>query len=164
MSGDSDPVSAQEESPMRIEFYGLEFETPQVTFHLWSPWRAAALEHRLFESVGKLPRLEIDEAPDEWRIVITDPKTWRAALQVMSRVLKGWQEEADPGRERRSWRWLLEGDTDDAGYDHTGEPVTLWALLCVSVDRGGIGEPEKGEDIDLEGFGLRIWGESGQQE
>jgi hypothetical protein len=32
------------------------------------------------------------------------------------------------------------------------------------LDRGGVGEPEKGEDIDLEGFGLRIWGESGEQE
>ncbi len=33
---------------MRIDFYGLVFETPRVTFYLWSPWRAAALEHRLF--------------------------------------------------------------------------------------------------------------------
>jgi hypothetical protein len=164
MSGGSEAESAQEESPMRIEFYGLAFETPEVTFHLWSPWRAAALEHRLFEAVGKLPRVEVEEAPDEWRIVIADPKTWRAALLVMSRVLKGWQEDAEPGSERRSWRWLLEGDTDDTGYDHTGEPVTLWGLLRVSVDRGGLGEPEKGEDIDLEGFGLRIWGESGPKE
>src|SRR5262245_13258235 len=26
---------------MRIAFHGLVFETPQVTVHLWSPWRCA---------------------------------------------------------------------------------------------------------------------------
>ena len=46
----------------------------------------------------------------------------------MCRVLKGWQEEADPGREKRTWRWLLEGDTDDSGYDHAGEPACLVGL------------------------------------
>jgi hypothetical protein len=81
-------------------------------------------------------------------------------LQTLARVLKGWQEEAEPGGERRTWRWLLEGDTDAYGYDHTGEPACLWGFLRVSVDRGGPGEPDKGEDIDLEGFGLRIWGSS----
>src|SRR5581483_4566762 len=36
---------------MQVDFYGLAFETPQVTVHLWSPWRAAELEHRLFNAV-----------------------------------------------------------------------------------------------------------------
>ena len=72
----------------------------------------------------------------------------------------GWQEEADPASERRSWRWLLEGDTDADGYDHANEAVSLWALLRVSLDRGGPGEEEKSEDIDLEGFGIRIWGDT----
>ena len=40
---------------MRVDLYGLHFETPYVTFYLWSPWRAAALEHRLFESLTGLP-------------------------------------------------------------------------------------------------------------
>jgi len=31
-------------------------------------------------------------------------------------------------------------------------------FLRVGLDRGGLGEPEKAEDIDLEGFGIRIWG------
>ena len=66
------------------------------------------------------------------------------------------QEDADPGGERRSWYWLLEGDTDSNGYDHTGEPTSLWGFLRVSLDRGGPGEPEKGEDLDLEGFGFQI--------
>ena len=144
---------------MRIDFYGLTFDTPLITFHLWSPWRAAALEHRLFEAIRALPRVESEQDADEWRALITDPKSWRAALQAAVRVLKGWQEEADPGSERRSWRWLLEADTDDSGYDHAGEPLTLWAFLRVSLDRGGPGEPDKGEDLDLQGFGLRIWGE-----
>ena len=146
---------------MRINFYGLAFETPGVTFYLWSPWRAAALEHRLFEVVQNLPRTQAETGPDERRLHVTDPKMFRQALQSVARVLKGWQEEADPGSERRTWRWLLEGDSDADGYDHTGEPACLWGFLRVSLDRGGPGEPEKGEDIDLEGFGMRIWGDTG---
>jgi hypothetical protein len=142
---------------MRINLYGLAFETPQVTFHLWSPWRASSLEHRLFEAIRKLPRTESEQTPDEWRIAVRDPKTWRAAVHAVARVLKGWQEEADPAGDRRSWRWLIEGDSDAHGYDHTGDPTSLWGILRVSLDRGSPGEPEKGEDIDLEGFGIRIW-------
>jgi hypothetical protein len=144
---------------MRVEFYGLHFETPQVTFHLWSPWRAAALEHRLFDAVRNLPRVHVDQWPDEVQAKISDPKTCRAAVQAVSRVLKGWQEEAEPGSEKRHWRWLIEGDTDAYGYDHTGEQASLWGVVRVSLERGGVGEPDKGEDIDLEGFGFRIWAE-----
>ncbi len=143
---------------MRIDFYGLTFETPCVTFYLWSPWRAAALEHRLFDAVHSLPQTETEEGPDERRLHITDPKNWRSAMQALARVLKGWQEEAEPGGERRTWRWLLEGDMDADGFDQAGEPAGLWGYLRVSIDRGGPGEPDKGEDIDLEGFSLRIWG------
>jgi hypothetical protein len=142
---------------MRIDLYGLVMETPQVSFHLWSPWRASALEHRLFEAVAKLPGTEKENQPDEWVVRVNDPKTWRAALQAMTRVLKGWQEEADPSGERRAWRWLLEGDTDLDGYDHYGEPAALWGLIRVGLDRGAPGEGEKAEDIDLEGFSLKIW-------
>jgi hypothetical protein len=141
---------------MQIDFFGLTFEALRVTFYLWSPWRAAALEHRLFEALRALPRVHVEDGPDERRLHVTDPKTWRAALQALSRVLKGWQEEADPGSEKRIWRWLLEGDTDADGYDHTGEPFALWGFLRVSLERGGLGEPDKGEDVDLEGFGLQI--------
>jgi hypothetical protein len=144
---------------MRVDFYGLVLETPRVSVYLWSPWRAAALEHRLFEAIRALPRVQLENGLDEVRLHIDDPKTCRAALQTAARVLKGWQEEADPGSERRSWRWMLEGDTDADGYDHTGEPVSLWAFLRLSLERGGPGEAEKGEDIDLEGFGLQVWGE-----
>jgi hypothetical protein len=145
---------------MRFDFYGLAFETPRVIFHLWSPWRASALEHRLFDALKLLPRAEMEEGPDEQRVSLTDPKTCRIALQALSRVLKGWQEDADAGSERRMWRWLVEGDTDDAGYDHNGEPASLWCFLRVGLERGGPGEPDKGEDVDLDGFGLEITGES----
>ena len=142
---------------MRVGFYGLVFETPRVTYYLWSPWRAAALEHRLLEAVQALPRTEVEEAPDEVRLHLSDPKTCKNSLQAVARVLKGWQEEADPGTERRGWRWLLESDTDADGYDHAGEPASLWGFLRLSLERGGPGEGDKGEDIDLQGFGLRIW-------
>jgi hypothetical protein len=145
---------------MRVEFYGLVFETPKVTFHLTTPWRGTALEHKLFDAIRNLPRVEAEEGSDEWRADVKDPKTWRAALQAVSRVMKGWQEDAGPGGERRAWRWLFEGDTDEHGYDYQGEPVSIWAFLRVSMDRGSPGEGEKFEDIDLEWFGLRIWPES----
>ena len=144
---------------MRFDFYGLAFEAPRVTFYLWSPWRAAALEHRLFDALRALPRVEVEDGADERRLNISDPKTWRSALQAVARVLKGWQEEAPPGSERRTWRWLLEADTDADGYDHTGAPAALWGFLRVGLDRGGVGESEKGEDLDLEGFGLQIHGD-----
>jgi hypothetical protein len=143
---------------MRINLYGLTLETPGVTFYLWSPWRAAALEHRLFEVISQLPKMQAEQAADERRIHVTDPKTLRNALGAMDRVLKGWQEEAELGGDRRTWHWLLEGDTDGDGFDHTGEPFTLWGFLRLTVDHGGPDEPEK-EHIDLEGFGFRIWGE-----
>jgi hypothetical protein len=149
---------------MRVDFCGMIMETPYVTFYLWSPWRAAALEHRLFDALRHLPHISTENGPDEQRLRVSDPKTWRAALQAVARVLKGWQEEADPGSERRSWRWLLEGDCDADGFDHAGEPSSLWGFLRASVERGGPGEPDKGEDIDLEGFGVRIWGEAGGQQ
>src|ERR1700694_3441049 len=145
---------------MRVDFYGLALETPCVTVTLRSPWRAMAVEHRLFESVKKLPGAEPGREDGDQCVHIKQPKTWRAAWQAIARVLKGWQEEADPGGERRSWRWLLEADTDADGYDHTGEETSLWGFLRVSVERGGPGEEEKGEDIDLEGFGLRIWADT----
>src|SRR5437870_1574389 len=141
----------QRSDSMRVDFYGLVLETPRVTCYLWSPWRASALEHRMFEVVRQLPGLAGEEDNDELGIHVADAKTWRTALLALVRVLKGWQEEADPGREKRAWRWLFEGDTDDAGYDHTGEPYSLWAFLRLSLDRGGPEEGDKGEDIDLNG-------------
>ena len=142
---------------MRIDFYGLVFETPRVTYYLWSPWRSSALEHRLFEAVVKLSGARPEQEADEWRLHVSDPKIFQGALQNVCRILKGWQEEADPGQERRAWRWLLEADTDDHGYDHGGEPAGMWAYIRLGLDRGGPGEGEKGEDVDLNGFGVRIW-------
>jgi hypothetical protein len=142
---------------MRIDFYGLVFETPRVTVYLWSPWRSSALEHRLFEAAVKLAGVRPEQEADEWRLEIKDAKVWQGILQAVCRILKGWQEEADPGQERRVWRWLLEADTDDHGYDHGGEPACMWAYLRLGLDRGGPAEAEKGEDVDLNGFGVRIW-------
>src|SRR5262245_60611634 len=133
---------------MRIDFYGLSFETPRVTVHLWSPWRSTALEHRLFEAIVAGLKQPPEKLPDEVQAHITDPRTWKHALQAVSRVLKGWQEDAEPGNgERRSWRWMLEGNTDAHGYDHNAEVASLWAFLRLGLDRGEPGEPDKGEDI-----------------
>ncbi|MFL5329796.1 MAG: hypothetical protein ACJ8C4_12865 [Gemmataceae bacterium] len=144
---------------MRIEFYGMIFETPRVSFYLWAPWRASHLEHKLFEAVHALPGAQSDQNNDEVGVHYDDPKSVRSAFHAVARVLKGWQEEAEMGTDKRSWRWLLDGDTNADGYDHNGEPFGLWGVIRVSVDRGGLGESEKGEDIDLEGFGVRFSGE-----
>jgi hypothetical protein len=143
---------------MKIELYGMTFDGPGVTYYLWSPWRCSALEHRLFDSIKALPTVQFEKAPDELRLHMTDPKVYRASVQMAERVLKGWQEEAsDSGTDRRSWRWMVEADADAHGYDHAGEKASLWAFLRLSVDRVNPGEGERGEDIDLNGFGFRVW-------
>lgn len=145
---------------MRVDLFGLTMEAPGVTFYLWSPWRCAALEHKLFDAIRNVPNASVEEVADEVRVHVTDQKGWKAATQNLSRVLKGWQEEAsDVGKdERRGWRWLLEADVDASGYDMQGEKASFWWYVRLSLDRGGPGDGEKGEDIDLNGFGVQVWG------
>jgi len=143
---------------MRIELYGMNFETPGTSFYLWTPWRAASLEVKLFEAVARLPGLQVEKIPEELRLDIGEPKLWRQAIQAVSRVMKGWQEEAEPGNEKRSWRWLIEADTDADGYDHYGEKACLWGFLRVAIDRSNPSDGEKAEDFDLDNFGFRIVG------
>lgn len=145
---------------MRVELHGLTFETPRVTFYLWTPWRASFLEHRLFEAICRAIDEEPESGPEELFAHIDDQRAWRSAHSAIVRVMKGWQEEAAAGSERRHWRWLIEADTDPHGYDSYGEAVSLWLFLQVGIERGGIGEGEKPETFDLEGFGIRIWGKS----
>ena len=149
---------------MRVDLFGLTMDAPGVTFYMWSPWRCSSLEHKMFDALKALPNVTLETAPDEVRLHITEHKAWRVAVQNLSRVLKGWQEEATDGAkdERRSWRWLLEADVDATGYDMTGEKASIWAYVRLSVDRGGPGEAEKGEDIDLNGFGVQVLGEKAE--
>ena len=147
---------------MRVELFGLTMDTPGVTVYLWSPWRCSAIEHRLFDAIKGIPGASLEPAADELRIHLTDAKAWKLAVQHVSRILKGWQEEAaDSGTDRRSWRWLLEADVDASGYDMNGEKASFWAYLRLSLDRGGPGDQEKGEDIDLNGFGVCVLGSQG---
>ena len=145
---------------MRVELFGLAMETPCVTFYLWSPWRCSFLEHKLFEALKAVPGATLEPGPDELKLNIVDAKAWKVSVQHISRVMKGWQEEAsDAGREeRRAWRWLLEADVDAAGFDMQGEKTSFWSYLRLSIDRGGPSDAEKGEDIDLNGFGVQVWG------
>lgn len=142
---------------MLIDFYGQRFEASKVICYLWSPWRASAIEHRLFNEVKQLPGVHLEQQHDEMRVNITDEKTLKQALLNMSRLLKGWQEEATgAGKERRSYRWLIEGDTDEHGYDHTGDVACIWIYLRAGIERGDFDEGEPTEWIDLQGFGLRV--------
>ena len=143
---------------MKVELYGLTVEADGVTFHLWSPWRCSELEHRLFEAVKSVPGAEFETAADELSVHIDDTKSWKQASTHMSRILKGWQEgSTEAGGDRRGWRWLIEADVDSNGYDMQGEKAVFWAYIRLSLDRGGLGESEKGEDIDLNGFGISMW-------
>ena len=87
---------------MKVDLFGLSMETPVVTFYLWSPWRCSALEHKLFESLRGIPGTNLEATADELRLQVTDQKVWKSAVQNLSRVLKGWQEEgSDVGKEER---------------------------------------------------------------
>jgi hypothetical protein len=144
---------------MRVELYGLAMDTPGVSFYLWSPWRCAALEHRLFDAITQVTGGVTEKSNDEARVDIADAKHWKSSLQALERVLKGWQEEGvDAGNEKRGWRWLLEGDVDVDGFDHKGEKSAFWLFVRLAIDRGGPNDGERGEDIDLNGFGVCIWG------
>jgi hypothetical protein len=104
------------------------------------------------------PRLHLETSPDELNVQIADVKIWKQALANMSRLLKGWQEEtASTGKERRVFRWLFEGDTDEHGYDHANDVACLWIYLRVGLDSGEVDQEEPPEWIDLSGFGLRFW-------
>src|SRR5207249_4630440 len=117
-----------------------------------------ALEHRLFNEVKQLPGVHLEQQHEELRVVMTDAKLWKQATLGMSRLLKGWQEEAtSAGKERRTFRWLFEGDTDEHGYDHNNETACLWLYLRLGLDRGDFDEGEPSEWIDLQSFGLRLW-------
>ena len=143
---------------MQLDFYGLRIEVSRVTAYLWTPWRASAIEHRLFNEVKTLPGVHLETTPEELRVQITDAKQFKQALANMSRLLKGWQEEAtSSGKERRLYRWLFEGDTDEHGYDHANEIACLWVYLRVGLDGGDMEADEPGEWIDMIGFGLRFW-------
>ncbi len=143
---------------MQIEVYGLKFEASRITCYLWTPWRAAALEHRLFNEVKQIPGVHLEQQADEMRVQIADVNAWKQALPRMSRLLKGWQEEAtSEGKERRLYRWLFEGDTDEHGYDHANDLACLWLYLRVGLERGDVEEGEPTEWIDLNCFGLRFW-------
>lgn len=144
---------------MRVELYGLVMETPQVTFHLFSPWRCSALEHRLFDAIKTVASVEVDNSSDELKIPVTSEESFRAANKNMVRVLKGWQEDAaDHGGDRRAWRWLIEADVDSSGYDMSGEQSSFWAFIRLLVERGGPGD-DKTEEVDLSGFSICIHGE-----
>ena len=145
---------------MKVDLFGLAMEAPGVTFYLWSPWRCSASNTSSSNRCAAFPARLLEATADELRIQITEQKAWKAAMQNLSRVLKGWQEEgSDVGKEeRRSWRWLIEADVDGAGYDMAGERASFWAYVRLSLERGGPGEAEKGEDLDLNGFGVEVWG------
>lgn len=145
---------------MQVNLMGLIFETPCVIIHLYSPWRATALENKLFESIRQIPGLQTEETQDDLLIQIRDLKIWKNVLENCVRILKGWQEDADLASERRFWCWLLEADVDADGYDHSAEPASIWVLIRAILERAEISpDVSKVEPVDLESFCIQIQGE-----
>ncbi|MSR32499.1 MAG: hypothetical protein EXR99_13450 [Gemmataceae bacterium] len=149
---------------MQAELMGLVFDTPAVVVRLWSPWRASAIEHRLFDQIRQIASGTVEEKPDELVLKIHETKEWNLAVGVCNRVMMGWEEEADHGTERRLWCWVLEGDVNMAGYDHFGEPASIWALVRVTLERPAI-DPALPpvEHFDLENFGVEFQGRHGKK-
>lgn len=73
---------------MLINLTGLIFETPCLVVHLYSPWRASALENKLFENIKQLPGVVLEQAQDELIISIRDINTWKLALAACVRSRK----------------------------------------------------------------------------
>ena len=152
---------------MLIDLYGIVMETPGVTISLNTPWRAMALEQRLFEAVVALKPDALEKTPDEWLWHLRAPQLWGKVLNAVARVMKGWQEEGQDvaGQpQQRAWRWLMEADTDMDGYDHAGDKASMWAFLRASIDAESPERPEKGEDVDLNAFSVRIWSTGEEKE
>ena len=106
----------------------------------------------------QLAGVHLESTLEELRVQIADGKTFKQGLSSMSRLLKGWQEEAaGVSKERRVYRWLIEGDTDEHGYDHSNEVACLWIYLRVGLDRGDLEVDEPSEWIDMNGIGFRLW-------
>ena len=110
---------------MRIEFHGLTFDTPQVTVHLWSPWRCSALEHRLFEVIGQVVQSEPESGADELRLVagLRNPSVWRAFATVPRERFLG----SGP------WRVALPDLRLNATYTTTEDADPCWLYHNVSV-------------------------------
>jgi hypothetical protein len=144
---------------MQISLYGIHLIAPQVVFHLGTPWRCMAMEHRLFDAVRQIPDTEFEQTQTELTVTLTQQPQWEQARKTIERILKGWQEEAsDAGNERRSWFWLLESDTDSHGYDHNGDDAMIYCYLRLMTEAGGDinDESAKTDMIDLQGFGFRL--------
>ena len=79
-------------------------DAPGASFYLWSPWRSAVLEHKLFDAVSATPHAIIERLPDELRLDITDARRPGSTCTSpnVERVLKGWQEEGRGSREREA--------------------------------------------------------------
>jgi len=143
---------------MRTQIFGLTFETPKVHLHLRDPWRSTALEHRIFDNLRKAAKLRVDEDADGQHVLIDDVKNWKPALQAVIRTLKAWQEEASPvNAEERLWCFVVEGNVTSSGYDIHGQPASIQVFVRLGLVRGGgPADPDKGEEIDLDGFSIQI--------
>ena len=53
--------------------------------------------------------MELEELKRQ--IVRLKNSSYKVSIQLVERVLKGWQEESsEGGSERRSWRWMVEAE------------------------------------------------------
>lgn len=141
---------------MEITFYQFCITTQKIAIHLYSCWRASQLEHKLFDSARTIVGKEPDRKDDSLVLTITAESTWNQLFQNWVRILKGWEEDAVPGDERRRWRWVIEGDTDHYGYNHNGDNFALWVFLRTSIEHGEANAAESIDEFDLDALGIQL--------
>jgi hypothetical protein len=142
---------------MRIDLYGLTFDAAATYFFVGPAWECPYGAVKLFDAVAAVPQVRLEQLDDGGRRAhVPNPKVWKAARAAAERVLKGWQEEAEPGGPRRLWHWVLEAETDAAGNDGDGDPAYWLGYVRLREDESGVGEDEHGEERDLHRFGVYI--------
>jgi hypothetical protein len=104
---------------MQIELFTFRFEAARITCYLWSPWRAAALEHRLFNEVKQLPGVHLEQTPEELRVQI-DSAGYDHANEVASIwvYLRVGLDRGDMG----------DGDEPSEWIDLDGFGVRFWPM------------------------------------
>jgi len=142
---------------MKVNISGVCIETRKIVVYLKSPWRANALEHKLFEAARQIPEVQVEESQAEYKIVLKNIEKFQTLLESCTRILKGWQEDADLGTERRFWCWLFEGDADASGYDHNGNPASIWIFVRAIIEHAEHSmDAPKVEHVDLESFNFEL--------
>ena len=126
---------------------------------LWSPWRATALEHRLFNEVKQLPGVHLESTPDEHARADRRRQGMEASHAqhvAAAQRLAGGSRRRRQGtprlslahRRRHRRARLRSRQRNRLAFGSTC--ASAWTAAIID-------DAEPSEWIDLSGFGLRFW-------